>query len=81
METEVINLGMDVRIRFALKGLYGQTETVLHNVTEIHYCYPSVLHEFRIAFESDVHGTGYTYKLSDIAEFEAKVATERADAI
>lgn len=47
----------------------------LENITEIHYQYPSVV-GLRIAFESDIEGTGYVYDVEDILEFEAKVQTE-----
>ena len=43
---------------------------VIENVTEIHFCYPSTLGK-RIAFESDVEGTGCTYSVEDVIEFEA----------
>lgn len=51
--------GNKVTITFANGEL-----AVLRNVTEIHYRYA---HEFarfdRVAFESDIHGTGITYEL------------------
>jgi hypothetical protein len=43
----------------------------LKNITEIHYNYPSAGQGKRIAFESDIDTTGYTYDVADIAEFEA----------
>jgi hypothetical protein len=45
-------------------------KVMLHNITEIHFCYPRILGK-RIAFESDTEGTGCTYDLSDVIEFEA----------
>ncbi len=45
-------------------------EVVIENVTEIHYCYPSPMGK-RIAFESDIDGTGCTYPVEDVIEFEA----------
>lgn len=45
-------------------------EILIENITEIHYCYQSFLGK-RIAFESDIEGTGYTYAVSDVIEFEA----------
>lgn len=45
-------------------------EVVIENITEIHYCYPSPMGK-RIAFESDIDGTGYTYDVADVIEFEA----------
>ena len=45
-------------------------EIVIENVTEIHFCYPSPMGK-RIAFESDIEGTGCTYDVADVIEFEA----------
>ena len=53
----------------------GQRDIVLHNITEIHYRYPKsyAARPERVAFESDIDGTGYTYDLADIKEFEARI--------
>lgn len=70
------NLGMQVKISFGVWAL----PTVLRNVTEIHYRYPSSYQgDARIAFESDIHSTGCTYKVSDIEEFETSLETEIAE--
>lgn len=70
------NLGMQVKI--SVGG--WATPTVLRNVTEIHYRYPSTYQgDARIAFESDIHSTGCTYKISDIEEFETSLETEIAE--
>lgn len=67
------NLGMSVQITFSTTGCFAGGTATLHNVTEIHYNYPSARKAVRIAFESDIHHTGFTYDLTDIAEFEAKL--------
>ena len=67
-------LGMRVTIRYSDSGNTG----TLNNVTEVHYGYES-WREGNIAFESDIHGTGITYNISDIAEFECVPATEIED--
>jgi len=73
-------LGMDVRMRFRPESIYGAESQTLHNVTEIHYGYPSYVGEpVRVAFESDVHSCGFTYDAIDIAEFEAVPAQEVAE--
>jgi hypothetical protein len=54
-------------------------EIVIENVTEIHYSYPSAIGK-SIAFESDVDGTGCTYPVSDVIEFEATQQTVALDA-
>jgi len=56
--------------------------SVIRNVTEIHFNYPKI-HEKdkesgRIAFESDIHGTGFTMLISEILEFETDCETEKA---
>ena len=70
--------GMYVTVRFTQMSIYPTKVVILRNVTEIHYNYKSRLHK-RIAFESDIHGTGATYDIDDIAEFETRPETEVAD--
>jgi len=53
-------------------------QTVLRNVTEIHWRYPGLPSHTRVAFESDIHGTGITFVVEWTAEFEAVLETERA---
>lgn len=86
------NLGVRVEMRFSKNSIFGPQVQTLHNVTEIHYNFydgntgpngtiPSkheVNFESRIAFESDVHGTGVGYQISDIAEFETFPETTKA---
>jgi hypothetical protein len=63
---------MKVKIYFKEDSPYGEIIEVLENITEIHYNYPSHGHEVRVAFENDIDGTGYTYVIDHIREFEAK---------
>lgn len=66
--------GFKVRVRFAEGSPYhrhGDSETVIENVTEIHWRYPTAMPTPRVAFESDIDNTGYTYEVAHIAEFEA----------
>jgi len=53
-------------------------EIKLDNITEIHYRYPSLRGKLgdRIAFESDIDGTGGTYFVDEILEFEAIARAE-----
>lgn len=68
---ELERVGFRVRIVFSESSPFvGQTE-ILENITEIHYNYPSPVREPRIAFESDIDGTGITYQISYIKEFES----------
>ena len=70
------NLGMKVTVKIGSWAI----PQVLRNVTEIHYRYPSsYAGEARVAFESDIHQTGCTYKISDIEEFETSLETEIAE--
>jgi hypothetical protein len=68
-------LGFDVNVRFK-----SGVSHVFHNVTEIHYNFPSdnPFPGAQLALESDVHAQGIVQDLDRIAEFEAKVATEKA---
>ena len=56
----------DIFVRFK-----NGAETTFENVTEIHFGYESVMSKVRIAFESDIEAQGYTYDITEIAEFEA----------
>ena len=70
-------LGMKVEVRFTGE-LFAEIENpsaTYRNVTEIHYQY----REGMIAFESDIHGTGTTWKLMNIREFEATAETKKAE--
>ena len=66
-----------VKVRFAASSPFGPCEQVFRNVTEIHYNWPRIgsgKASQSVAFESDEDGTGSTYLLAYIEEFEA---TER----
>jgi len=63
--------GMYVYISFTKDGIMAKAEeTRLHNVTEIHFGYRDGM----VAFESDIHGTGITYRVADIDQFEVRPA-------
>lgn len=82
-----MNYGMKVVVKFSARSpMYqaGVQRETLRNVTEIHYNYPTgrrVSSGPRVAFESDIHKTGFTYGLNDIYEFEAVIETEKANEI
>lgn len=69
---------MDVKIYFKKGSLYGDKPEILRNVTEIHYNYSPDIHrnDPKIAFESDIEGTGITYDIAHIEQFEAKKSVE-----
>jgi hypothetical protein len=66
------DLGVHVWMRFRNGSIYGYSEQELPNITEIHYGYRGT----RVAFESNVHSTGFTYDICDIDEFETRPAYE-----
>ena len=76
-----MNYGMQVTITYNENSHIGNIIETLNNVTEIHYNYVSAItgtvNPIRVAFESDIHGTGGT-KLTDyIKEFEATLETKK----
>lgn len=72
--------GFDVKIKYKKDSFWGAIESVVHNITEIHYHYRSLSGKNdRIAFESDIHGTGVSIKSDYIEEFEVVPATKIAD--
>jgi len=70
------NFGMRAKI---LHARFGIVEC--RNVTEVHHLYPHVFmnRAERVAFESNIHGTGVVYDVSDIIEMEITPETELAD--
>lgn len=77
--TERMQRGNDVKIVFVPGS--GYENTTLHNITEIHFGYYSSMPRKQVAFESDIHRTGCTYYVDEIAEFEAVTADMVAVAI
>lgn len=70
-------LGLNVKIKFKKSSPFGEVEEIYHNVTEIHYLYPTLLEDKKVAFESDIHGNGITHNVDYIKEFEAIVAIKK----
>ena len=79
------NYGMRVKQQIRFKGEIVHQE--LRNVTEVHYHYPRVGGDprVRVAFESDIHGSGITYategqgEIIELIEFEVRPDTELAE--
>ena len=62
-----------VKVRFAASSPFGDTEQMFRNVSDIHYNYRHFGSEKAsqsVAFESDKEGTGSTYLIAYIDEFE-----------
>lgn len=57
--------GYTVVIRYRDESPYSERESTFHNVTEVHYKFASPIGE-QVAFESNIHGTGFTRFLKDI---------------
>lgn len=84
-----MNYGMCVKVRYVKGGNYwkilglpwqlNEWHAVYHNVTEVHYKYPEG-DANRMAVESDIHGTGSTFPLAEIAEFEVTPETAQQEA-
>ena len=75
------NFGFKVKIKYTKDSAYYRSGTktdIFRNVTEIHYCYPSLLKLKSTAFESDIHGTGRTIHCDEIKEFNAVLEKEKA---
>lgn len=74
--------GMKVRVKFSKTGRFGSLVEAwqeFRNVTEVHYGYLSPVSPTRIAFESDIHETGCTYDISDLAEIGITQETEKVE--
>lgn len=77
----MMNYGNKVTIKFAKDSPFCQNGVgaqIFRNVTEIHYKYPNSAFQC-VAFESDIHDTGITYRLVNIGEFETELEHEKAE--
>jgi hypothetical protein len=76
--------GMRVRVRYSFKhpeniyftNMAMSGERTFRNITEVHYR-PERENDI-VAFESDIHGTGYTMPVEDVDEMEVRPDTELA---
>ncbi len=72
--------GFNVKMKwFLLVDPTKIIEETYHNITEIHYNYDSAMSDIigvQIAFESDIHQTGFTRSIKQVVEYEAKLATQ-----
>ena len=68
-----IKTAFTIQITFKRYSIFKGAKEKLENITEIHYNYKSITEKRsdRIAFESIIDNTGYTYCIHDIEEFEA----------
>ena len=73
--------GMTVKVTFK-KGVCwakyeDEVEQTYNNVTQVHFGYEGAIGgRNKVAFESDIHGTGCTEIITDILEMEVTPATK-----
>ena len=72
-------LGVKVHLTYSFEP-HHYNVTDLRNVTEIHMRKGDDWTSARIAFESDIHGSGFDLSIGNIIEFEAVPETEIAEA-
>ena len=60
---------MAMKVTLFIQMQYSIEKIEYENITEIHYRYGPG-HE-SVAFESDIDGTGYTWPVNRVVEFEA----------
>jgi len=70
-----INYGFKVTLQHSTLGI-----VILRNVTEIHSGIANIPVRLgpKIAFESNVHGTGATYEIANITEFATSLEYSKA---
>lgn len=82
-EHELINdseLGFKVDIKYSEGSWYKDKEDTAYNCTEVHHLWSkNYMGGPSIAFESDIHGEGFTRNISDIEEVKIELATKLYD--
>lgn len=59
--------GFKVEIKMTKESWYPQKELTIYNCTEVHHLWSKdYMGGASIAFESDIHGTGFTRRIDDI---------------
>lgn len=59
--------------RYSPQYLQGETERIVEDLTEIHYCFTTVIDEPMTAFESSIHSTGFNLFNAHIQEIEITI--------
>lgn len=78
-EAEIVRrngLGLNAEIEFT----DGKMER-FNNLTEVHWRYKSMTGEPRVALESHIHGTGYTYDVKTVKSLSVDTANAVSDQI
>jgi hypothetical protein len=69
--------GFEIGIKYTEESWYPKKEQRIFNFTEFHWRYTDIFNETpsdSVAFESDIHGTGFTKKICDIEKVEIRLA-------
>jgi len=72
--------GFKVSIKYTDASWYENKELVLNNCTEVHHLWSlDYMGGKSIAFESDIHCTGFTRRIDDIVSVTIELSTELYD--
>ena len=73
-------LGFDVEVKYNPHSALGKVRSyeTFRNVTEIHWRY-NTYGEPRVAIETQIHGTGGTYALTDIEHLDISAAIVKGE--
>ena len=73
----ITEFGFDVTMKFKEGSRFK--DMTINNVTEVHHLYKDILSGDRIAFESDIHSTGFSELVDTIKEVVIKLATTKKE--
>lgn len=69
--------GFDIEIKYTEESWYQTKERTFHNYTEVHHLWSlDYMGGESIAFESDIQGTGFTRRISDIESVKIELANK-----
>jgi len=69
--------GFEIDIKYTGESWYPKKEQKVFNLTEFHWRYTDIFNETPsdgVAFESDIHTTGFTRKIDTIEKVEIRLA-------
>jgi len=73
--------GFDVKIVYVENSIWLKKEEIVHNITEVHYLYKSFYRHGSVAFESNIHSTGFTCLIDSIELIEISRSSSVCDGI
>lgn len=72
--------GFKVDIIYTEESMYPDKETTVYNCTEVHHLWDDdYMGGPSIAFESDIHGTGFTRRIDAIESIDISIADKSYD--